>query len=70
VLLVEGYVKASELAEKWGITNRQVQSMCKSGKIKGATKFGPTWAIPENAVKPTRTGNIKPGRKPKDEDEY
>ena len=66
---MNGYVKASDLAEKWGITERQVQSLCKTGKIEGAIKFGPAWAIPENAVKPTRTGKLKPGRKPKDGDE-
>ena len=64
-IVMNGYVTASELAKKWGITERQVQSLCKSGKIEGATKFGPAWAIPEGAVKPTRTGTLKPGRKPK-----
>lgn len=60
-----GYVKACDMAEKWGVTDRQVQILCKAGKIDGAVKFGTTWAIPENAVKPTRTGEQKPGRKPK-----
>lgn len=60
-----GYVKACDMAKKWGVTDRQVQILCKAGKIDGAVKFGTTWAIPENAVKPTRTGEQKPGRKPK-----
>jgi hypothetical protein len=42
-----------------------VEILCKAGKIKGAEKFGLAWAIPENAVKPTRAGKLKPGRKPK-----
>ena len=27
--------------------------MCLEGKIEGVTKFGRSWAIPVNAVKPT-----------------
>jgi len=62
---MNGYIRADELAKRWDITLRQVQSFCKSGMIEGAIKFGNTWAIPENAKKPTRTGKLKPGRKPK-----
>jgi hypothetical protein len=60
-----GYVKAEELAERWNVSARQVQMLCKAGKIDGAVKFGTTWAIPEGAAKPTRTGKLKPGRKTK-----
>jgi len=60
-----GYIQADEVAKRWGISMRQVQTLCKEGRIEGAIKFGNTWAIPENAPKPTRTGKSKPGRKPK-----
>ena len=60
-----GYIQAGEIAKRWGISMRQVQTLCQSGRIEGAIKFGNTWAIPENAPKPTRTGKLKPGRKPK-----
>ena len=60
-----GYIQADEVAKRWGISMRQVQTLCKDGRIEGAIKFGNTWAIPENAPKPTRTGKLKPGRKPK-----
>ena len=60
-----GYVQADEIARLWNVSKRQVQTLCKEGRIDGAIKFGNTWAIPENAVKPTRTGKLKPGRKPK-----
>jgi hypothetical protein len=60
-----GYVKAEEIAMRWDVSIRQVQRLCVSGRIDGAIKFGTTWAIPENALKPTRTGKLKPGRKPK-----
>jgi len=60
-----GYIKAEEAAERWDMTSRHVQRLCIEGRIDGVVKFGTTWAIPENAVKPTRTGKQKPGRKPK-----
>ena len=60
-----GYVQADEIAKLWNVSMRQVQTLCKEGRIDGAVKFGNTWAIPENAPKPTRTGKEKPGRKPK-----
>jgi hypothetical protein len=37
--------------------------------LESATKFGNTWAIPEDAKKPTHTGKSKPGRKSKTNDE-
>jgi len=60
-----GYIQAEEIAKRWDISMRHAQALCKHGRIEGAVKFGNTWAIPENAVKPTRTGKEKPGRKPK-----
>jgi hypothetical protein len=61
---MDGYVKAEEMALRWNISVRQVQLLCQNGKIKNASKFGNAWAIPANTPKPTRTGNLKPGRKP------
>ena len=58
-----GYVKADDIARRWNISIRQVQYLCIHGRIEGAVKFGTTWAIPENAEKPTSTGALKPGRK-------
>ena len=62
-----GYVKAEDMAARWNVSVRQVQLLCQNGKIKDASKFGNVWAIPENTPKPTRSGKIKPGRKPKTE---
>ena len=59
-----GYVKAEDMAARWGVSIRQVQLLCQNGKIKNASKFGNVWAIPENTPKPTRTAKVKPGRKP------
>ena len=38
---------------KWGISPRQVQILCKSNRIDGATRMSRIWIIPENAEKPT-----------------
>ena len=59
-----GYVQADKIAKKWNVSIRQIQTLCKDGRVEGAVKFGTTWAIPKNATKPTRTGKAKPGRKP------
>jgi hypothetical protein len=64
------YYEAEDVAKLWDISIRQVQYLCKHGRIEGAIKFGNVWAIPKSAKKPTRTGNLKPGRKTKtNEDE-
>jgi len=62
---MNGYVTVREKALLWGVSERQVQVWCKSEKIDGVMQFGKSWAIPEEAPKPTRTVNMKPGRKPK-----
>ena len=43
---------SQQAAEKWGITDRQVQSLCSQGKIQGATKLGRAWLISKDAPKP------------------
>ena len=45
-------MSSQQAAEKWGITDRQVQSLCLHGKIKNATKLGRAWLIPKDAPKP------------------
>jgi predicted site-specific integrase-resolvase len=63
---MNGYMTVRDMATLWGVSERQVQIWCKSGKIEGVLLFGKSWAIPESAAKPTRTINEKPGRKPKE----
>lgn len=46
------YITAKEAAEKWGVSTRRVQVLCDQGKIPGVVRFGGTWAIPKDAVKP------------------
>ena len=63
---MDGYIDVREAAERWDITQRQVQKLCKEGKVQGAVNFAKVWAIPKDAKKPTRTGKLKPGRKKKE----
>ena len=58
------YVTAKEMAKRWDVSVRQVQFWCSEERIEGIIRFGGVWAIPENSPKPTRSVNMKPGRKP------
>lgn len=55
------YLSVSETAEKWNVSVRYVQNLCKDGRIEGVVKFGKAWAIPEEAEKPSDL-RIKSGR--------
>ncbi len=46
------YISIREAALRWGITERRVQELCKSGAIDGATRLGRAWMIPASAEKP------------------
>ena len=50
---MNGYITVQEAAEKWGVTPRQVQILCKTNRIPGATRLSRIWIIPEKAEKPT-----------------
>ena len=45
-------ITVQQVAEKWGISDRYVQVLCKKGKLPGALKFGLNWMIPADAEKP------------------
>ena len=55
------YMKISEAAIKWEISERRVNTLCLQGRIPNAVKFGTTWAIPKNAEKP-KDNRIKTGK--------
>lgn len=42
-----------QAAEKWNITPRRVEILCSQERVKGAFKFGGSWAIPSEASKPS-----------------
>ena len=46
------YISAAEAAQKWGISVRSVQNLCKNGKIAEAKRFGNNWSIPADALRP------------------
>jgi len=52
-------------AAKWGISERRIQTLCTTGRLEGAQKFGRQWAIPADVEKPS-DARIKSGRYVKD----
>ena len=46
------WITPLQASEKWGITERQVQSLCSQGKIPGAIRLSKLWLIPKDAPKP------------------
>ena len=55
------YMSISQAAEKWGISPRRIQVLCKQERIPGASRMGYVWAIPSDAEKP-RDARVKSGR--------
>lgn len=41
-----------EASELWGISERRISTLCKTGRIQGAAKLGSVWTIPSNTEKP------------------
>ena len=70
--MIEGYLTSKEIAEKWGVTRRRVQTLCSQGRIPGATRFGHEWAIPKDVERPTdgrvTTGEYRNWRKKEEKD--
>ena len=46
------YMSCPEAAEKWGISERRVQILCKENRISGVSKIGYMWLITKDAEKP------------------
>lgn len=46
------YMKVTEAAALWGITDRRVRILCQQGKIDGVIRQGRSYLIPADAVKP------------------
>ena len=55
------YLSIAEIAERWGICQRCIQTLCNENRIEGAIRIGRTWAIPDDAEKPT-DARIKSGK--------
>lgn len=46
------YMKVTQAAEQWGVSDRRVRILCQQGKIEGVIQKGRSYLIPCNAVKP------------------
>jgi len=46
------WITPKQVAKQWGITERQVQSLCTRGKIPDVVRLGRSWLIPKSASKP------------------
>lgn len=46
------YMTVKQAADKWGISDRRVRTLCSEGKIPGVTRQGRRWLIPTVAKKP------------------
>ncbi len=55
------YITVKEAAQKWSISVRAVQTMCKKGLIGGALKWECSWMIPSDAKRPAdnRMRNVR-----------
>ena len=54
------YMTAQEAAEKWNVSLRWVQRLCKENRIVGAMNINRIWLIPINADKPIDGRRKKP----------
>lgn len=50
-----------QAAAEWGISERTVNNLCKTGKIRGVVKEGKKWQIPDDAKKPA-DGRVSSGK--------
>jgi len=46
------YISVKEAAEKWDVSVRWVQKFCAEGRIPDVSRFGHSWMIPKDAVRP------------------
>lgn len=45
------FLTVQQIAERWGITPRRVQEMCRNGEIEGAVRHGRAYLVPATAKK-------------------
>jgi hypothetical protein len=64
---IKGYISIREASYRWGVSERRVNQYCAEGRIPGASRFGRSWAIPENAEKPSDPRTAIPAGQAPDE---
>ena len=50
---IRGYISIREASCRRGVSEPRVNRNCVAGRIPGASRFGRSWAIPEDAKKPS-----------------
>lgn len=55
------YLSAKETGERWGLSERRVETLCSQGRIPGLIRIGRSWGIPDDVEKP-EDKRIKTGR--------
>lgn len=56
------YISVRDTAIKWGISERRIQKLCEEKRIDGVVRFGRSWVIPKDALKPA-DGRLKENKK-------
>ncbi len=46
------YLPIQDFSNKWDISKRRIQVLCREGRINGAKRIGNMWVIPEDAKRP------------------
>lgn len=55
------YISVARAGEKWGITVKRVQVLCRDKRIPGVERIGRDWLIPKDSEKPS-DARIKSGK--------
>lgn len=55
------YLSIAQTAERWGISPRRIQVLCREDRVSGAVRIGHSWAIPDDEPKPA-DARIKSGK--------
>lgn len=58
---MKDYLTLKEASEKWGISDRRINTLCLEGRIDGATRAGSVWLIPDGTEKPA-DARVKSGK--------
>ena len=56
---MNGYMTVQEAAEKWGVTPRQVQILCKESRIAAAARMSQGWIVPGYADEPAQESTTR-----------
>lgn len=55
------YISAAQAAEKWGISIKRVQLLCREERIDGVKRLGKVYLIPDDSEKP-KDERVKSGK--------